>query len=246
MKFEHLPIIDMMIDFYQKPRDIARFKDYIQTLTGGDNNNLEMPIMGFNPMAKEHILEQLFSLKALNIEEIIEKTLSQINSEFREFEGEIFKVLLNLADDLKGGWTDYYTSDYQSKFQIKNLAKRKFCIPVFWSGESYNQENIKQNVLEYCYRTVYFTLNSVPETLEEHIKQEIFVAQKFNFPSTLTKQEFEFLNGFYQSNKNTTTLSTIINFFYGDAASEKLGYPLLGINTKMAGFEFAKILSQKA
>lgn len=244
MKFEHLPVIDTMIDLYQKPRDMVRFKDYLQTLTGGDNNKMELPIMGFNPMAKEHVLEKLIALKALNADKIIEETLEQINKNIKELNGDTYQVVINLPDDLKGGWTDFYTSDYGCKFKIKNFAKRNFCIPLFWSSEEYSQESIKQVILEFCYRTIYFTKNVPNESLEDHVNQEIYVAQKTKTSTMLNKQEFEFLNSFYQSNKQTTLLSTILNFFYSDSASEKLGYPILGIKTKMAGFEFAKALAQ--
>lgn len=244
MKFEHLPVIDTMIALYQKPRDMFRFKDYLQTLTGGDNNNLELPIMGFNPMAKEHILEKLIALKTLNADKIIEETLEQINKNIKELDGDTFKVVLNVPDDLKGGWTDFYTSDYGCKFKIKNFANRHFCIPLFWSSDEISQESIKQIIVEFCYRTVYFKQNLINENLEDHVKQEIYVAQQSKSSSKLTKQEFDFLNVFYETHKNSAHFPLLLNFFYSDSASEKLGYPSLGIKTKMAGFEFAKALAQ--
>jgi hypothetical protein len=244
MRFEHIPVIDTMIDLYQKPRDMARFKDYLQTLTGGNNNNLELPIMGFNPMAKEHILDKLLTLKALNADKIIEETLEQINKNIKELNGETFKVVLNVPDDLKGGWTDFYTSDYGCKFKIKNFAKRNFCIPLFWSSEEFSQESIKQIITEFCYRTVYFMQNPINETLEHHVNQEIFVAQNTKSSTSISKIEFQHLNIFYSTHKKSTHFPLILNFFYSDSASEKLGYPLLGIKTKMAGFEFAKALAK--
>lgn len=233
-----------MIDFYQKPRDMARFKNYLQTLTGEDNSKMELPIMGFNPMAKEHVLAKLLALKALNVDKIIEETVAQINNNLKVLKDDKYKVVINLSDDLKGGWTDFFTTDYSCKFKIKNLAKRYFCVPFLWVSQEYNQENIRQVIQEFCYRTVYFTQNTLNETLEDHINQEIFIAKNTKSSTLLTKSEFEHLNVFYMTHKNSTHFPLILNFLYSDTASEKLGYPILGINTKMAGFEFAKALAK--
>ena len=57
MSFELLPIIDKMLDFYQNPRNSDRFQVYLKMLQGDTKGDLVLPIGGFNPMAKEHILD---------------------------------------------------------------------------------------------------------------------------------------------------------------------------------------------
>jgi len=52
-----------------------------------------------------------------------------------------FKVALNLSDDLKGGWTNHFTSDYDSKFKLKGFVNKNFCIPVFGKRNFYSKRN---------------------------------------------------------------------------------------------------------
>ncbi len=92
----------------KKPRTLERFQEYLKTLQGDTKGDLVMPISGFNPMAKEHILQKLTELKTLNAEEIIHETLFELNNKLtHQPNDKIFKVALNLADDFKGGWTNH-------------------------------------------------------------------------------------------------------------------------------------------
>ena len=79
MSFELLPIIDKMLDFYQNPRNSDRFQVYLKMLQGDTKGDLVLPIGGFNPMAKEHILEKLEELKALNTEGVMQKVIVDFN-----------------------------------------------------------------------------------------------------------------------------------------------------------------------
>jgi len=245
LTFELTPIIDIMFDLYQKPRTFERFKEYIATLEGGKKGDLTLPIGGFNPMAKEHVMDKLRELKNLNAEQLIKDTLKELNDGHPVKENaNTFKVALNLSDDLKGGWTNRYTSDYDSKFKINGIMNRNFCIPIFWSSENYTEQLIKNRTREYCYRTIYRLTTPKPETLEEHILQEKFVYEKSKTLSS-TKVNFNELQLFYQKNKDTTDYVTIFNFLYGDEATASLGNKTLGISDEFAGDEFAKQLATK-
>lgn len=79
MTFELLPTIDVMIDLYEKPRTFERFQEYLKILQGDHKGDLSMPISGFNPMAKDHLLAKLLELKQLNAEKIIHDLLIDMN-----------------------------------------------------------------------------------------------------------------------------------------------------------------------
>ena len=70
MTAELLPIIETMLDFYQKPRTPERFQAYLQLLQGSTKNDLALPIGGFNPMGKEHVSEKLIELQKIDAERI--------------------------------------------------------------------------------------------------------------------------------------------------------------------------------
>ncbi len=240
IRFEIFPVLDTMIELYQKPLSIERFNEYLAILTGGNNADLLVPVSGFNPMAKEHVLEQMTVLKHLNAEDIARDELLKINRTlFSNTDVEVFKVALNLADDLKGGWTNRYTTDYDSKFKISGYFSRNFCLPVLWTSEVFSEELIRERVREYVFRTMYWSEYFKPVTLRDHIGQEKFVAEKLGRDSLLTLNQFAELSTFYNQNKLSDEYHIIFSFLYGDKAALSLGNANMGIEPEFAGFQFA-------
>lgn len=237
MKLKVIPILKKVKALYALPLSTKRFEEYLKILQGATINDIELPIGGFNPMAKPHILKKLKELEALEIEDIMQKTLNEVV--FSSQKKEIIQVGFNLADDLKGGWTNRFTTDFDSKFKVNALVERRFCVPFFWSSESYSIELIERRTLEYLYRTIFQLENSRPKTLEEHLKQEVFVAQKsLILKKEIPKSAIQSLDIFYEKYKTTEDYSLIFNFFYGDTASETLGYGTYGIYD-FTGFDYA-------
>lgn len=243
MSFQFSPIIDTMLDLYQQPRSIKRFKEYLKILQGDSKDDMLVPIGNFNPMGKEHVLEKLVELKKLKAEQLIADILSEINK--RSSPIKEIKVSLVLADDLKGAWTNRYTTDFDSKFKLNALITRGFCTPLFWTSEEYSEELIKKRTLEYCLRTLYWLNASKPITLKEYMDQEVFVAEKSSSKELNNNCDFETLNNFYDQNKETDRYEIIFNFFYGDKACGELNFPVFGIKEEFAGFEFAKELAKR-
>jgi hypothetical protein len=240
MKFEVLPTLDEMLELYSNPRNFERFQAYLDKLSGGEKGALKAPISGFNPMAKEHIGEKLLEFKALDAEQIVRDILTSKHN-FQNFKttGRQFKIAINI--DLKGGWTNRYTSDYDSKFKLSGVFNHNFCTPFFWSSEVVTKKMIEVRVLEYMYRTIFWETNPKPRTLREHLNQEIFVSQ--HVPNDIQNyhlSDFEALDKFYSANENSDNYSLIFNFFYGDSASTSLEYPLFGTDDKLTGFDYAK------
>ncbi len=240
MTFELLPTIDIMIDLYEKPRTFERFQEYLKTLQGDTKGDLVIPISGFNPMAKEHLLDRLKELKNLGAEQIIEESLNDLNDHnFSKDSNRNFKVSINLSDDLKGGWTNRFTSDYDSKFKINGLFSRNFCIPIFWSSEIFTKDIIRERTLEYTFRTVYWLSKPKPKTLKEHLEQEIFVASQTKKNGKVQEIDIIGLDKFYKSNEHTDNYHIIFNFFYGDKASASLGFPTYGTIEDVTGFDYS-------
>jgi hypothetical protein len=241
MTFELLPIIEILIDLYEKPRTFERFQEYLKTLQGDTKGGLSIPISGFNPMAKEHLLDRLKELKNLGAEQIVEEIISDFNGEkFSKNSNNIFKIAINLSDDLKGGWTNRFTSDYDSKFKINGLFSRNFCTPIFWSSENFTKDRIRERTLEYIFRAVYWLTKPKPKTLKEHLEQEIFVASQTKSKVKFQETNFKKLEEFYKDNENTDNYHIIFNFFYGDKASASLEFPTYGIVENVTGFDYSK------
>lgn len=235
MPFILHPILKTMIDFYQKPRSMQRFQDYLKILKGNSKDDMLVPIGNFNPMGKEHVLEKLIELRELDVEAVIGETIKTVNKE--NILKQEFNVSLALADDLKGAWTNRFTTDYDSKFKLNALVARNFCTPLFWTSEKFSKELIHQRTAEACYRTIYWLNRPKPVTLKDHILQEAFVADKCS-STVKTDNQKEILN-FYNTHKQSEEYSLIFNFLYGDEACTQLRFPVYGIKEENAGFKFA-------
>jgi hypothetical protein len=239
MTFALLPILDTMMDLYQKPRTYERFQEFLFSLQGDNQGDLVLPIMGFNPMAKEHILVKLFELKALEIEPIMDQTLNELNKKLKsEHQDQNYKVAFNLLDDLKGSWTNRFISDYDNKFKIEGLINRNFCTPLFWASEDYSIEKIKIRTLESAYRTLYWQTKRNPITLKEHVEQEKFIGKEVGFNKHIADGEYLQLEEFYEKNQLQDNFNLIFNFFYGNEASKSLAFASFGLNSKATGFDY--------
>ena len=243
MQFELLPVIDIMIDLYEKPRTAERFQEYLKVIQGGTKGEMIIPIGGFNPMAKEQAIQKLTELKSLHAEQLMQETLSNLNKKLTNHsKDKIFKVALNLSDDLKGGWTNRFTTDYDSKFKINALLNRNFCIPLFWTSEPFSTGLIKTRMLQYVYRTIYRLTNPNPKILKQHVEQEKFVSKNAG-TAAVKKQssDIEITDTFYKQYQDSDNYHIIFNFFYGDEASVSLSFPCFGITSQLSGFEYAAL-----
>lgn len=240
MRFELLPIVDTMVDLYRKPRNMDRFREYLYLLQGETKEDMVLPIAGFNPMANDLARNQLIKLQEMKAEAIMLSSLGILNKEYPgTAPSAVFRVALNLLDDIGGSWTNRYTSDYDSKFRLAALIKRNFCLPVFWTSENYQEGLVRERTLEYGYRTQYQFTHPQPFTLSDHLSQEIFVAQKLK--TTLpTGIDVAPLDAYYQTFKESSDYLVIFNFLYGDEATASLGNPTRGIEPEFAGFHYAK------
>lgn len=244
MQFELIPILSVMEELYETPRSPARFKEYLAKLQGRTKGDMVLPIGGFNPMAKEHILEKIHELQVLQAEDLIREVLAELNAKQHGKQAITIKVVLNLADDLKGGWTNHYTTDFDSKFKINALVVRNFCTPYFWTSEDYNLTSIKRKTLEYAYRTIYWKQNEKPKTLAGHFAQEVFVQQQITPTDTILETtDWGKLEELYQTFEDSDDYSLLFNFFYGDEASASLGFATFGVEER-AGFRYAGLVAE--
>ncbi len=243
MQFQLRPILSEMKTLYSKPISANRFKEYLLKLQGTTKGDLILPIAGFNPMAKGHILQKIEELEHLEVESLMVEVIELFNSTLKDKSHTTIEVVLNIADDLQGGWTNFYTSDFDSKFKINALIKRNFCTPYFWTSEAYTKEIVRLRTKEYLSRTLFRLQHSIPKTLEEHLEQEIFVAQNtVDKNREMENVPFSAIEAHYLQHQKSQEYDLIFNFFYGDAASENLGYKKHGTKHQ-SGFDYAKFVA---
>ena len=84
MPFVLLPVIDKMIALYQQPRNLERFQQYLKILQGDTRGDIDLPIGPFNPMAGEHALEKLRSLRQCDAEQMITELSECVNGDLED------------------------------------------------------------------------------------------------------------------------------------------------------------------
>ena len=242
--FITLPILDKMESLYKLPRDRKRFDTYLNILQGSQKGKMLLPIAGYNPMGKESVLERIKELKALKAEDLISETLLEVNAEISSKVFPEIHVVLNLADDIGGSWSNKCTVDYTSKFNIGPLVKRRFCTPYFWCSEAFTKEKIVSRTLEYAYRTLFWIDIGQPKSLKDLIHQETYVASKTSSKKeVMAGENLKKAKEYFNQRSESEDYSVLFNFFYGDAASAALNYPTFGASEDQ-GFLFAHHLSK--
>ena len=239
MTFTLFPLLDRMEEFYLLPRNRQRFETYLEMMLGPDREDIVLPIASFNPMGRDLVLGKIRELRAINAEGVAAVAIDAVNTALEEMSGPTIHLALNLVDDVGGSWSNRYTTDYTSKFDFGGTFKRNFCLPYFWTSESYTKDSIRRRCLEYLYRSVSWLKVGKPETLGQHLEQEIFVQkhlQQHHGFSTNTSMSAE-VDALAQTHFEDTNYSFIFNFFYGDSACKGLNYPTNGIK-EQAGFQY--------
>ena len=183
MRFEALPILELMIGFYEQPRGVTRFKDYINMMTSNKSNHLDLPLPFFNPMAKDHVPQKLLELKALELELYLQKVCTMVNEELHVFANlpeRTIRIAFSLADDLKGGWTNKYSTHFGNTFAPKGMLNYNFASPLFWTSEEYSIDLIQKRIEETLWRTVYHLRVGFPITLYQHLVFFFLIVKKLS------------------------------------------------------------------
>lgn len=239
MKISVNPILSEIKELYSQPRSKDRFSKYLAKLQGNTQNDMALPISGFNPMAKDHILSKVEELLSIQAEEIISEVVQSKNKDLAQFEKENFVLVLNLADDVKGGWTNRYSADFDSKFKLSGIASRRFIVPYFWASETYDRDLIIRRTNEYIYRTIYWISHPRPITLRDHYLQELFVNKHVGAAdSSIDLSHLRNTKEYFEVHKDTDHYDKLIHFFYGSPGSQSLGLQDYGLK-ESTGFQMA-------
>lgn len=236
MKFEVLPVVGRMLALYALPRGRERFQRYLGLLQGSRPGDLELPLQFYNPMAREPVADRLLALRLMKAEALMQEAIHAHAHRWKEMPGGTFRMALNLADDLHGGWTNRYTTDYDSRFRLGALLKRQLAVALFWVSEQQHPALIRETTVAACLRTVHWLKHGPAQTLAQHLEQEGFALSAGPKPAGSVSRE---TTAFYEAHKESRDPQLIFNFLYGDAAAESMGNSPLGIGEDFAGLRLA-------
>ena len=233
-----------MAELYRQPISQARFNRYLALLQGNSGSDMELPIGGYNPMAKAPVLEAVEALLAMDAEAKMQALLDDINRKAGNSSGPEILVALNVTDDVGGAWSERYSTGYNLLFDLGPLVKRHCCTPTLWMSETPSLELLKTRTLAAAYRTVHWLEHGQPRTLKACVAQEVFVQRQLpDVGATASASELEPLRELLAQEGDSELYNVIFNFFFGDAVSESLGYPSHGVG-KLTGFDLVRYLAQ--
>jgi hypothetical protein len=218
-----------------------RFRQYLRTMIGPEENTLEFPPLGImNPMGKEHVTALLDAFLALDADGIAKRALAEASAQLANDPGD-FKVALLVVDDLMGGWTNRYDYEFTSRFgpipswmrggQRPKWLKDYWLTGVLWSSEPASERAVREAVLTVVYRTVYVQRNGPAHNLREMLVQEghIMTAAGCTGP-VLDEDDIAYTREVLVPFLDANDKRTAIECLFGDVAGRTLGFTPHGLS----------------
>lgn len=237
MKLVFLPLLQIQRDFYTMPRGMERFREYIKTMTDPETGDLALPLVAMNPMGKDHIPALIDEYIALGAEQMARDAMASAATSApaqREY-----KVALVVSDDLKGGWTNRWASEYGHRIEGGAILKRGFITAILWTSEPASADRVREEVLTAIYRAEYLETHPAPKTLAEMLDQEGYAMARAGCTAPLLdNDDLAYTRAVIAPHLQATDRATVMACLFGDAAATALGYAPQGLSSR-AGLAMA-------
>jgi hypothetical protein len=145
MLLDYVPLLQTQRELYNMPRGMDRFREYLRTMIDPVAQDLKLPLVAMNPMGKEHLPEFLDRLIEFGADGVAAQATAAVAATLREEPG-IFNVCLVVSDDLKGGWTNRFTSEFVHRFHETPYYQRGWITGVLWTSETYNAAKVREEI----------------------------------------------------------------------------------------------------
>lgn len=249
MNVEYVPLLNVQRELYDRPRGRERFHEYLRTMRNNDGSGLDLPpLVTMNPMAREHVPKLLDELLAIDAESIAARTVAGAAGNLVDVPGDD-KIGLVVADDLLGGWTNRYASEFNVRFPPLRLSPAGIKAPkwsphvwlpaVLWSSEAVSPQAVRETVLATIFRAAYIVRHGHARTLADRLAQEGWVMAKAGCGEPVQiegelAQTRRVLNDLLAAND----MRTAIECLFGDVAAHSLGFTPRGLGPR-AGLALA-------
>jgi len=234
---EYVPLLKVQRDLYDLPRGFERFREYIRTITGG-SDELKLPLVAMNPMGKDHVPALLDSLLTMEAEGAAVHATEEAVRHVAGVAGD-FKLGLVVADDLMGGWTNRYFSEFFHRFEGPSAYKRGWISAWIWSSEAPALQAVREEVKAVIFRAAYVLEHGAALNLADMLAQEGYVMTLAGCSEpSLDAPDLDYTREVLQPHLEATDLPTLIPCLFGDPAAHALGYPPQGLSHR-AGLALA-------
>ena len=252
MRLSFLPVLQIQRDLYAMPRGMDRFREYIRTMTDPETGDLALPLVAMNPMGKDHIPALIDEYLALGAERIAADAVEDVRratasavAERSETAKAVslrtkeFKAALVVSDDLKGGWTNRWASEFGHRIEGGALLRRGFITGILWTSEPASAASVREAILTSIYRAEYLQTHSAPKTLRGMLAQEGYAMARAGCTSpALDAEDLSYTRAAVEPHLDAHDRATVVPCLFGDAAAVALGYPPQGLSER-AGLALA-------
>jgi hypothetical protein len=238
MDLAFVPLLRVQRELYAMPRGMERFRAYIKTMTDAETGDLALPLVAMNPMGKDHVPALIDEYLALGAEEIAAEAVAGVPRATASAVAH-FKVALVVSDDLKGGWTDRWASEYSHRIESAAISRRGWLVGILWTSEPASAQKVRDAVLTSIYRAVFLQRHAAPETLAEMLDQEGYaMAQAGCATPSLDDDDLAYTRSVIAPHLAARDRATVIACLFGDRAAAALGYQPQGLSDR-AGLALA-------
>jgi hypothetical protein len=240
MRLSFLPLLRIQRDLYALPRGMERFREYIKTMTDPETGDLALPLVAMNPMGKDHVPALIDEYLALDAERIAASVVEDVRRTTALAVAERkYKVCLVVSDDLKGGWTNRWASEFGHRIEGAAITKRGWLTGILWTSEPASVDNVREAVLTSIYRAEYLQSHAAPKTLGGMLEQEGYAMARAGCAKpALEDEDLAYTRTVITPHLDATDRATVIACLFGDTAANALGYPPQGLSER-AGLALA-------
>jgi hypothetical protein len=240
MTLTFVPLLRVQRELYAMPRGMERFREYIKTMVDAETGDLALPLVAMNPMGKDHVPALIDDYLALGAEDIAEEAVRSVRGAGSSDPAAVnYRVALVVSDDLKGGWTNRWASEYSHRIEGAAITKRGWLVGILWTSEPASAQNVRDSVLTSIHRAEYLQTHAAPATLGEMLDQEGHaMARAGCITPQLDDDDLAYTRSVITPHLGATDRATVIACMFGDRAAAALGYPPQGLSDR-AGLAMA-------
>lgn len=236
----YVPLLKIQRELYNVTDRRERFPAYLRTMFNDDGSDLELaPLVMMNPMAKPHVAALLDALIAMDADGAAGEAVAKAAPAIAELPGE-YRAALVVSDDLKGGWTNRYASEFQIRFgqpeqplagPAHRVRRNSWICGVLWSNEEAAAQTAVRAVRMAMHRLAYVFHHGRAATLAQRLAQEgaVMACAGCEFPE-ISLEEIGYTRQIIAPFLNEGDMATTISCLFGDAAGKTLGFAPLGLS----------------
>jgi hypothetical protein len=240
MKLDYVPLLQIQRELQGLPRNLARFRQYLRTIINYERRHLELPsLLWMNPMGKDHVTALLDGFLALDADRIAARAAAEASARCADVPGE-FKATLVMVDDLMGGWTNRYASEFTLRFRsgpapapesLPRWVDHFWVNGILWSSEPASERAAREAMLTAAYRIAYQHRHGPARTLRDMLAQEgsVMAAAGCTAP-VLDEEDIAYTREVLIPYLDATDMRTAIEWLFGDAAGRTLGFTPRGLS----------------